>query len=167
MNGGRSEGMKYPVAIEPCCLVHREKMCLLSSSWKDHFSPWDKRRGTQTLGEVAKVFASWGLCLPWERTSAQTMAGSPPLATPLCQMALALGKVSFSPVVGLSPPSPSFLLAAWSGTYNLSIISIHNICFTEAAWMYVADFLWPFPKKHRKSKGIFVFFKPIWAWPSP
>lgn len=79
-------------------------------------------------------------CLPRE-TSAQTKAGSQPLATPLLQMALALGKASSSPVVGLPPPTPSFLLAAWNSTYCLSIISTHNICFTEAAWMCVADFL--------------------------
>ena len=78
--------------------------------------------------------------------------GSQALATPLLQMALALGKASSSPVVGPSPPSPSFLLAAWSSTDCFSIISTHNICFTEAAWMCVTDFLKSFPKEHRKAK---------------
>lgn len=117
------------------------------------------REETQALGEVAKVFTSQGPCQPWERTSAQTVAGSPPLAIPLHQMALALGKFSSSPVVGLPAPSPSFLLAAWSGTYNLSIISIHNMRLTEAVWLYVDDFLWPFQKMLRKSKGVFGFFE--------
>lgn len=52
----------------------------------------------------------WPRCSPAEdrgcpggETSAQTMAGSQPAAIPFLQMALALGKASSSPVVGLPP----------------------------------------------------------------
>lgn len=54
---------------------------------------------------------------------------------------ISFGQGFFLSSCGPPTPSPSFLLAVWSSTYNLSIISIHNICFAEAVWMCVADLL--------------------------
>lgn len=61
------------------------------------------------------------------------------------------------------PPTPiSFLpVGSMEQHVHLSIISTHNTCFTEA------DFLQSFSKEYRKSKSIFVLFKPTRIRPSP
>lgn len=80
-----------------------EKTCLLSSSWNDHFSLSDKRRpGPRGMWPRCSPAADHGC--PGRETSAQTIFGSLPPATPLLQMALALGsKASSSPVVASHP----------------------------------------------------------------
>lgn len=130
-----------------------EKTCLLSSSWNDHFTLSDKRRpGPRGMWPRCSPAADHGC--PGRETSAQTIFGSLPPATPLLQMALALGsKASSSPVVA---SHPHLLSSCWQQGAARTVYQLltHNIRFTEAAWMCVADFLWPFPKEHRESKGI-------------
>lgn len=104
---------------------------------------------------MAKVFTSCRPWLPWERNICPDNLWLPASSHTPSADGISSGQQGFFlSSCGLLPPSPLFLLAAGSSTYSLSIINTHNIRFTEAAWMCVADFLWPFPKEHRESKGI-------------
>lgn len=151
MKEQRNEVPNGHLALLSCAWGREDVLSFLLLEWP--LQPL-RQEEARTSGDVAKVFTSWGPRLPSERNICPDNCWLPAFNHTPSADGISSGQGFFLSSCGLPPPSPFFLLAAGNNTYSLSIINTHNIRFTEAAWMCVADFLWPFPKEHRESKGI-------------
>lgn len=106
----------------------------------------------------------WPRCSPAEdrgcpggKTSAQTMAGSQPSAIPFLQMALALGKASSSPVVGLLP---HLLPSCWQRRAARTVYQLLTQYLFHRGCMDVCGGFPPaLPKRSQKNQRHFGVFQ--------